>query len=144
MKQLFLFGIFLCGSLNLLGQENQIDEKELNNRISVGWAYYGRGNGTSIIIDREFSEIISQGVGFEEYFIDEELESSFFLVTDFHLEKVLNFKSDIEIYPGFEYGSFGGEFEIHSYLGISIQLSPKSGIYTELGSRGVFGLYTKF
>lgn len=126
------------------GQEFNEVEKESKNRINIGWAYYGRGNGTSITVDREISEFISQGIGVEEYFVADELESSFFLVTDFHFEKILKIKSQLEIYPGFEYGSFDRKFEIHSYLGISLPLNSKIGMYTELGTRGVFGLYAKF
>ena len=59
--------------------EQEIEENdEYKNRLSIGWAYYGRGNGISAIYDREFFGFISQGIGVEEYFTEDEKETSFF------------------------------------------------------------------
>ena len=125
--------------------EQEIEENdEYKNRFSLGWAYYGRGNGVSAIYDREFFEFFYQGIGVEEYFVEDEVETSFFLVTEIPIQKYLNINSGLEIYPGVEYGSFGGEFEAHPFLGFSYPIGKSSGIYTEIGSRGVFGLYLKF
>ena len=125
--------------------EQEIEENaEYKNRLSIGWAYYGRGNGVSAIYDREFFGFISQGIGVEEYFTEDEVETSFFLVTEIPIQKLFKITSGFEIYPGVEYGSFGGEFEAHPFLGFSYPISKSSGIYTEIGSRGVFGLYLKF
>ena len=125
--------------------EQEIEENaEYKNRLSIGWAYYGRGNGVSAIYDREFFGFISQGIGVEEYFTEDEVETSFFLVTEIPIQKLFKITSGFEIYPGVEYGSFGGEFEAHPFLGFSYPIGKSSGIYTEIGSRGVFGLYLKF
>ena len=125
--------------------EQEIEENdEYKNRFSLGWAYYGRGNGVSAIYDREFFEFFSQGIGVEEYFVEDEVETSFFLVTEIPIQKYLNINSGLEIYPGLEYGSFGGEFEAHPFLGFSYPFGNSVGLYTEIGSRGVFGLYLKF
>lgn len=125
--------------------EQEIEENaEYKNRLSIGWAYYGRGNGISAIYDREFFGFISQGIGVEEYFTEDEVETSFFLVTEIPIQKLFKITSGFEIYPGVEYGSFGGEFEAHPFLGFSYPIGKSSGIYTEIGSRGVFGLYLKF
>ena len=125
--------------------EQEIEENaEYKNRLSIGWAYYGRGNGVSAIYDRELFGFISQGIGVEEYFVEDEVETSFFLVTEIPIQKLFKITSGFEIYPGVEYGSFGGEFEAHPFLGFSYPIGKSSGIYTEIGSRGVFGLYLKF
>ena len=144
MKKLFaLLSIFTL-SFTLQAQESAEETSEPKNRLNIGWAYYGRGNGISVVADREFFGILTQGVGFEEYLVDEELESSFFLVTYLHLEQLFGLTSGVEIYPGVEYGSFDGVFEFHPYLGFSVPIKEKLGLYTELGTRGVFGLYFRF
>lgn len=153
MRILFFISILLLIPTNSFSQTNdelnesaeQFEELSENlNKISLGWAYYGRGNGISIIYDREIFEFWSQGIGIEEYFEDDEIETSFFLVTEVPIQKYLNLNSSIEIYPGIEYGSFGGEFETHPFFGFSYSFDEKIGIYTEIGSRGVLGLFFKF
>ena len=98
----------------------------------MGWAYYGGCNGVAAIVDREFFELFSQGIGVEKYFEGDEVETSFFSVTEF------------EIYPGIEYRSFEGEFESHPFLGFSYPISKTILVYTEIYSRGVLGLFAKF
>jgi|TARA_B100001059_G_C17740133_1_gene531162 hypothetical protein len=148
LSLVFLSTEVLSQSENLESEKNNPDNQEEfekgKNKISLGWAYYGRGNGVSAIYDREFFEFFSQGIGIEEYFIEDEVETSFFLVTEIPIQKYLNINSGLEIYPGLEYGSFGGEFEAHPFLGFSYPFGNSVGLYTEIGSRGVFGLYYKF
>ena len=131
--------------LTVFSQNTEVlenDSKE--NRFNVGWAYYGRGGGVSLTYDREFSNLFSAGIGFEEYFSEEETEMSYFLITDFHLSKLLKTPNYVDIYPGAEFGSFGESFEAHYYLGVSILIKNIMGIFTELGSRGILGLYYQF
>ena len=116
--------------------------KEYKNKINVGWAYYGRGNGLSLSYDREISEFISAGIGLEEYVIEEDVETSVFLLMDFHLEKLFNFDK-LEIYPGIEWGFFENKLDYHVYLGMATDITEKIGVYTEVGTRGVLGLYLK-
>lgn len=155
MKNIYL--VILIFSMPLVAFTQEISERvsdysqgeveessESKNRFSMGWAYYGRGNGVAAIVDREFFELFSQGVGVEEYFEGDEVETSFFLVTEFPIQKLFNITSELEIYPGIEYGSFGGEFESHPFLGFSYPISKTIGVYTEIGSRGVLGLFAKF
>ena len=137
--------ILLLMPLTVFSQNTEVlenDSKE--NRFNVGWAYYGRGSGVSLTYDREFSNLFSAGIGFEEYFSEEETEMSYFLITDFHLSKLLKTPNSIDIYPGAEFGSFGESFEAHYYLGVSILIKKNMGIFTELGSRGILGLYYQF
>ena len=137
--------ILLLMPLTVFSQNTEVlenDSKE--NRFNVGWAYYGRGSGVSLTYDREFSNLFSAGIGFEEYFSEEETEMSYFLITDFHLSKLLKTPNSVDIYPGAEFGSFGESFEAHYYLGVSILIKKNMGIFTELGSRGILGLYYQF
>ena len=83
----------------------------------MGQAYYERGNGVAAIVDREFFELFSNGIGVEKYFKVDEVETSFFLVTKFPIQKLFNISSEFEIYPGYEYGSFEGVFESYPFLG---------------------------
>lgn len=115
---------------------------DYKNKINVGWAYYGRGNGLSLSFDREFSELISAGIGLEEYVIDEDIETSLYLLMDFHLEKLFNINK-LELYPGIEWGLFENKLDYHFYLGMATDITEKIGIYTEVGTRGVLGLYLK-
>tara|TARA_B110000238_G_C15949821_1_gene362724 strand:- start:198 stop:629 length:432 start_codon:yes stop_codon:yes gene_type:complete len=143
MKKLLF--ILLLMPLTVFSQNTEVlenDSKE--NRFNVGWAYYGRGSGVSLTYDREFSNFFSAGIGFEEYFSEEETEMSYFLITDFHLSKLLKTPNSVDIYPGAEFGSFGESFEAHYYLGVSILIKKNMGIFTELGSRGILGLYYQF
>ena len=142
MKKLLF--ILLLMPLTVFSQNTEVlenDSKE--NRFNVGWAYYGRGSGVSLTYDREFSNLFSAGIGFEEYF-SEETEMSYFLITDFHLSKLLKTPNSVDIYPGAEFGRFGESFEAHYYLGVSILIKKNMGIFTELGSRGILGLYYQF
>ncbi len=143
MKKLLLILLFI--PLVSIGQEIESDEENtLENRINLGWAYYGRGNGISLTYDREFSSFVSAGIGLEEYFSDDEIELSYFIVTDFHLSKLLKIPGKIDLYPGSEIGFFDEDFEAHYYLGLSVPISKTIGVYTEIGSRGVFGVYMSF
>lgn len=121
-----------------------INEQDRLNKFNIGWAYYGRGNGVSFVYDRELSELFSVGLGSEFYFIDEEREFSYFVVGDLHLKELLELKKGYDIYPGFEVGSFESDFGAHFYLGASKSITPNIGIYTEIGTRGILGLYYNF
>ena len=121
-----------------------IGEQELLNKFNIGWAYYGRGNGVSFVYDRELSELFSVGLGSEFYFIDEEREFSYFVVGDLHLKELLELKKGYDIYPGFEVGSFESDFGAHFYVGVSKSITPNIGLYTEIGTRGILGLYYNF
>ena len=98
-------------------QEEVIEFSESKNRFSMGWSYYERGIGVADIVDREFFKLFSHGIGVEQYFEVNEVETSFFLVTKFPIQKLFNISSEFEIYPGYEYGSFGGKFESYPFLG---------------------------
>ena len=140
-----LLYILLLMPLTVFGQNPEVlenDSKE--NRFNVGWAYYGRGSGVSLTYDREFSKFFSAGIGFEEYFSEEETEMSYFVITDFHLSKLLKTPNTVDIYPGAEFGRFGESFEAHYYLGVSVLIKKNMGIFTELGSRGILGIYHQF
>ena len=120
------------------------NEVEYKNKGNLGWAYYGRGNGVSLMYDRELNPYFSIGVGVELYFIDEEKEGSYFSIFDFHLKEPLNLPRGLDVYPGFEFGVFEQELGLHYYLGVSQDLTEKIGVYTEIGSRGVLGVFLKF
>ena len=136
--------LFLVFSFNMFSQNELNEDIESKNRFNVGWAYYGRGNGISVVYDRELNSTFSAGLGLEFYFIDEKLESSYFLVGDIHLKEVLDLKNGLDIYPGFEIGFFESDFAPHFYLGLSKSLTSNLGLYTEIGTRGILGLYYNF
>ncbi|MCE2611589.1 hypothetical protein LVD13_01305 [Flavobacteriaceae bacterium D16] len=119
-------------------------EGEGEDRINVAWAYYGRGNGLSVLYDHGFSNLISAGAGVEFYFEDSERETSFFGLVDLHLKEVLGLPERLDLYPGAEIGSFAGSFDIYPYLGISFAISEKFGLFTEIGERGTVGVYFNF
>ena len=52
--------------------EITFEEDTKENKLSLGWAYYGRGDGFSFVYDREFSSFFSAGIGLEDYFIEDE------------------------------------------------------------------------
>jgi len=152
MKKLLIFLIFM--PLIVFSQKSEVlEDVEFNpgffddskeNRLNLGWAYYGRGNGISLTYDRELSNLFSAGIGFEEYFSEEETEMSYFIITDFHLSELLKSSNSVEIYTGAEFGRFDKSFEAHYYLGISISINKNVGIFTELGLRGIFGVFYEF
>lgn len=142
---LLLFVLIISPKLMSQNTSNEvIDEQERLNKFNIGWAYYGRGNGVSFVYDRELSELFSVGLGSEFYFIDEEREFSYFVVGDLHLKELLELKKGYDIYPGFEVGFFESDFGAHFYLGASKSITPNIGIYTEIGTRGILGLYYNF
>ena len=69
---------------------------------------------------------------------------SYFVITNFHLSKLLKTPNTVDIYPGAEFGRFGESFEAHYYLGVSVLIKKNIGIFTELGSRGILGIYYQF
>ena len=72
------------------------------------------------------------------------IELSYFLITDFHFSRLLKTPNAVDLYQGAEIGFFGNNFEIHYYLGISTPITKEIGVFTEIGSRGVLGLYYIF
>lgn len=114
------------------------------NRINAAWAYYGRGNGLSLLYDHGFSDLISAGAGVEVYVMEGERETSIFGLVDFHLQKALDLPEQFDLYPGAEIGFFSGDLDAYPYLGISWALSEAFGIYTEVGRRGTLGVYFNF
>ena len=142
---LLLFVLIISPKLMSQNTSNEvISEQERLNKFNIGWAYYGRGNGVSFVYDRELSELFSVGLGSEFYFIDEEREFSYFVVGDLHLKELLELKKGYDIYPGFEVGSFESDFGAHFYVGVSKSITPNIGLYTEIGTRGILGLYYNF
>lgn len=135
---IFLVLLF-TGMQNL--QAQSAFEGKGENRINVAWAYYGRGNGLSLMYDHGFSELLSAGAGTEVYFLEGESDVSFFGILDLHLKHILNLPEQWDVYPGMEIGSFEGDFEVYGYLGISYALSNEFGLFTEIGNRGVLGVY---
>jgi hypothetical protein len=134
--------LFLAGYSLAFGQSAYEGKGE--NRGSIAWAYYGRGNGIALIYDHGFSNLISAGGGIEFYHEDEDREFSYFGVFDVHLKELLGLPERLDLYPGVEVGSFDGEFELFGYLGVSFAFSEKLGIFTEIGNRGTLGLYYNF
>ncbi|HSR61092.1 MAG TPA: hypothetical protein VLL47_10070 [Robiginitalea sp.] len=114
------------------------------NRLNTAWAYYGRGNGLSILYDHGFSDWFSAGAGVELYFIESERETSFFGIMDFHLQQALDLPERLDLYPGTEIGHFNRNFALYPYLGVSWALSEEFGLFTELGERGTLGVYFNF
>lgn len=133
---------FFAAAIPALGQEAYGGKGE--NRLNAAWAYYGRGNGLSVLYDHGFSDLISAGAGMEVYVLEGERESSFFGLIDFHLQKTLDLPERLDLYPGAEIGFFSGDFDAYPYLGISWALSDEFGIYTEVGRRGTLGVYFNF
>jgi hypothetical protein len=72
------------------------------------------------------------------------IEISYFLIIDFHFSRLLKIPNAIDLYQGAEIGFFDNDFEIHYYLEISIPITKEIGVFTEIGSRGVLGLYYIF
>ena len=72
------------------------------------------------------------------------IELSYFLITDFHFSRLLKIPNAVDLYQGAEIGFFGNNFEIRYYLGISTPITKEIGVFTEIGSRGVLGLYYIF
>lgn len=130
------------GSFLALGQSSYEGKGE--NRINVAWAYYGRGDGLSLVYDHGFSNLFSAGAGMELYVIEGERETSFFGIVDLHLKELLELPERLDLYPGAEIGSFDGEFKIYPYLGVSFALTEKLGLFTEIGQRGTLGVYFNF
>ncbi|MCJ7468433.1 MAG: hypothetical protein MUO53_17270 [Maribacter sp.] len=109
-RLLVLVLLFFMGSFLALGQSSYEGKGE--NRINVAWAYYGRGDGLSLVYDHGFSNLFSAGAGMELYVIEGERETSFFGIVDLHLKELLELPERLDLYPGAEIGSFDGEFNI--------------------------------
>ena len=71
---LLLVPIVSFGQSDTNDSRNEItfEEDTKENKLSLGWAYYGRGDGFSFVYDREFSSFFSAGIGLEYYFIEDE------------------------------------------------------------------------
>lgn len=123
------------------------------NRIKTAWAYYGRGNGISLMYDHGFNDWLSVGAGVEFYFEERERETSFFGIVDFHLQKALKLPERLDVYPGTEIGLFDRKdnqgffrrrFVYYPYIGLSWAFTEEFGLFTEIGERGTLGVYFNF
>lgn len=149
---MFVMGLFLLlGSSTAFGQSAYGGKGE--NRFATAWAYYGRGNGISLMYDHGFNDWLSVGAGVEFYFEERERETSFFGIVDFHLQKALKLPERLDVYPGTEIGLFDRKdnqgffrrrFVYYPYIGLSWAFTEEFGLFTEIGERGTLGVYFNF
>ncbi len=134
--------LFLAGSSTAFGQDAYGEKGE--NRLNTAWAYYGRGNGISLMYDHGFNSWFSAGAGVEFYFIETERETSFFGILDFHLQEALGLPERLDLFPGTEIGRFNRRFVLYPYIGIAYAFTEEFGVFTEVGERGTLGVYFNF
>ena len=85
MKTKIILLLFVFFTMISFSQE----EVEYKNKGSLGGRAYGRGNGVSLMYDRELNSYFSVGAGIELYFIGRGKRGVVlpFSIFDFHLKK---------------------------------------------------------
>jgi len=128
--------LFTMGVMQAQAYSGASDQK-----ISLGFVPWGYGSGLSVIYDHGISDIVSLGAGGEIYFGDEHNDGNFYIFgrANFHLGKVLDMPSNMDLYPGVDVG-FNDGLGLGAHLGFRYLFNDKIGAYIEAGSRGSLGI----
>ncbi len=138
MKFLKILPVILLFSLSSFAQS--FDGKG-DSKINVGYDLYGHGNGIKGTFDIGLCELFTVGIGAAYYFDNEDHDYYLFGRTALHLGLLLDFPSQLDIYPGISVGYLSGnDVGFAGYLGIRYFFSEKIGVYAEIGNTGSIGL----
>jgi hypothetical protein len=138
MKFLKILPVILVFSLSSYAQSF---EGKGDTKINVGYDIYGRGNGIKGTFDFGLCDLFSIGAGATYYFDNEDNDFYLFARTALHLGLILDFPSQLDLYPGVNLGYLSGNnVGFTGYLGIRYFFSDRIGIYAEIGNTGVIGL----
>lgn len=128
----------------LIGTMTQAQEAFSGNgdlKVQAGYVLYGNGNGLGGSIDYGLLDFLSVGGGLDLYFSDDN-DGDFYVHgrTNIHLGKMINIPENMDLYPGFDLGLLGNEFDFGGYLGFRYFFTEKLGAFAEIGTRGRVGL----
>jgi hypothetical protein len=130
--------------ISVTGFTQSYDGKS-DQKINVGYEFYGQGSGIKATYDYGLSNLFSVGAGFS-YFLDNgENDYFIFLRTSMHFGDLFDLPPQLDIYPGAELGYLSrSDIAINGFVGIRYFLTKKIGIYTEIGSTGSAGISLTF
>jgi hypothetical protein len=139
MKKLILFSILLSTAYTLRAQtySGRNDQK-----IQVGFTFYGYGTGIKATYDYGLNDNFSVGGG-ANFFNSGEYSSGFFIFGrgDYHFANALDAPDELDLYLGAEIGLIGNSnFGIGGHLGARYGFSNALAAFIEIGSNGAVGI----
>ncbi|MCK5676966.1 MAG: hypothetical protein KAH72_00620 [Flavobacteriaceae bacterium] len=142
MKNSFMAIFFLFFAINT--QAQSYDGKG-DIKLSVGFDLYGNGNGIKTTFDYGLCDLFSIGVGASFYLSNDENDYFVYGRTNIHLGMLLDFPSQLDIYPGIEIGYLSSnDIGFTGYLGVRYFFTKKIGVFAEIGNNGAIGLSIDF
>ena len=138
MKNLVITFCFLFCSAYLQAQSY---EGKNDQKINVGYEFFGYGQGIKASYDHGLNDLFSIGAGTSIYTDKSESDYFVFVRSNLHLGILLDLPCKFDIYPGVELGYLSQEaVGITGYVGFRFIITKKIGIFAELGSTGSAGL----
>ena len=139
MKKLLLLSVFALITSALLAQ----DYKGLGDqKIQIGFNFYGYGSGIKATYDYGLNDRFSVGLG-ANFFNTGNYTSGFFIFGrgDYHLGHILDAPDELDLYLGAELGLIGNRFfGISGHFGAQYHLTKNLGVFVEIGSNGALGI----
>ena len=138
MKNLII-AFFLCIPIALI--QSQSFEGKGDSKVSIGYDFYGYGNGVKVAYDYGLNNLFSIGAGSSFYLNNDENDFFIYARSNVHLGILMDLPCKFDIYPGVELGYLSrGDIGISGYLGLKYFITEKIGVYAEIGSNGSIGL----
>ena len=121
--------------------QSQSFEGKGDSKVSIGYDFYGYGNGIKVAYDYGLSNLFSIGVGSSFYLNNDENDFFIYARLNVHLGILMDLPCKFDIYPGVELGYLSrGDVGISGYVGLKYFINKKIGVYAEIGSNGSVGL----
>jgi len=138
---MIIFSLFVISiTTNAQSYKGTSDQK-----VHVGYQFYGEGSGIRATYDYGLSDLFSIGAGIS-YFLDQGENDYFvFFRTNVHFGDVFDLPPQLDIYPGAEIGYLSrSDIGITGYIGLRYFLTKKIGVFAEIGTVGAAGISFNF
>lgn len=140
MKNIFIISALLLFVTSTLQAQNYTGKND--QKIQVGFNFYGHGTGIKATYDYGLNENFSIGAG-ANFFNTGDYESKFFVFArgDYHFATALNAPDELDLYLGAELGLLGNtDFGIGGHLGARYSFSNSISGFLEVGNNGAIGI----
>jgi len=140
MKNIFIISALLLLTTSTLKAQNFTGKND--QKIQVGFTFYGHGTGLKATYDYGLNDNFSIGAG-ANFFNTGIYSSGFFIFGrgDYHFAQAVNAPDELDLYLGAELGLLGhSDFGIGGHLGARYNFSNSISGFLEVGSNGAIGI----
>lgn len=142
MKKL-LFTAFVIAGFSLVNAQAYTGKGD--QKLNFGLNAWGYGTGLTGTYDYGINDLLSVGAGLNVFFANYKNDNKdnnlfAFARANFHLNKALDLPEKLDLYPGVNIGVVGKEFGFGAHLGARYFLTPKIGVFAEVGNNGSLGV----